>query len=468
MKKVLLIFLVISSQICFSQETEQDEIIILLNNYSGEVIATATKLVQVGKWYPWVYPLTPWQLITDTEFDRIESNNWDDGSQGYSGRIIFDTEYDQNRDKTLALSAYKISFSGNKTATFYVDVLHSTTYGGYEDRKFTYNYGDDIIYYGECPQCTELYPNDITYIYEQQTTALLEDFWDNCMYYVKENGYPLKVHWGRNPDIETVSYYKIYRTFGICDMLPDGGTEKWIGTVSGDVKFFVDNSYTVGDGSTQFIYKVKAFNSQHQGTDFSNELKICGNVDWSQNLFLTNDNGSLRLVWGPYFEGTISGFKVYRKVGGGSFTQVGSTLSSSTYEWTDPDYGYEPNGVSIQYYVTAVLQSSEDPTNTVSTSGIQMGKELFNQSSYDFSLSSNYPNPFNPMTTIEYSVSDLTLVDLRIYNNMGEEIAVLVSEQKAAGNYSVQFNAFNLPSGIYFYRLQAGRQSLVKNMVLLK
>ncbi len=97
-----------------------------------------------------------------------------------------------------------------------------------------------------------------------------------------------------------------------------------------------------------------------------------------------------------------------------------------------------------------------------------MGKELFNQSSYDFSLSSNYPNPFNPMTTIEYSVSDLTLVDLRIYNNMGEEIAVLVSEQKAAGNYSVQFNAFNLPSGIYFYRLQAGRQSLVKNMVLLK
>jgi len=147
---------------------------------------------------------------------------------------------------------------------------------------------------------------------------------------------------------------------------------------------------------------------------------------------------------------------------------VGSTLSSSTYEWTDPDYGYEPNGVSIQYYVTAVLQNSEDPTNTVSTSGIQMGKELFNQSSYDFSLSSNYPNPFNPMTTIEYSVSDLTLVDLRIYNNMGEEIAVLVSEQKAAGNYSVQFNAFNLPSGIYFYRLQAGRQSLVKNMVLLK
>lgn len=465
MRKFLIVLVIASSSVSFCQESVEDEIIILLENYSGQVIATATRHLYVGKWYPPVYPTTPFELVDGTRFDIVQSDNWDDGIQGYSGRIIFDAEYDQNTDKTVALSVYKISFSGDKASTFWVDII---TDGSQQDVYFTYNYGNDLLYSGVCPNCTLVNPDEITYVYNEQETDDLEDYWAHCMYYVKENGYPLKVHWGKNPDIETVSYYKIYRTFGICEMLPDGGTEKWIGTVLGNVRYFVDNSYTIGDGSTQFVYRVKAFNSQHQATGFTNELKICGDVDWSHNLFLTDNSGSIRLVWGPYYGGTISGFKVYRKLGSGSFSQVGSTLSSSTYEWTDPDYGYDPNGVSIQYYVTAVLQSSEDPTNTVSTTGTQIGKELPNQISYDFYLSSNYPNPFNPSTIIDYSINEITSVDLRVYNNMCEEIAVLVNEQKAPGKYSAQFNASHLSSGVYFYRLTAGNRNITRQMVLLK
>ncbi len=89
-------------------------------------------------------------------------------------------------------------------------------------------------------------------------------------------------------------------------------------------------------------------------------------------------------------------------------------------------------------------------------------------------LYQNYPNPFNPVTTIKYSipanadVETQNLASLRIYNILGKEIATLVNERKAPGVYSVRFDASNLPSGIYFYRLTAGGKTLTKKMILLK
>jgi hypothetical protein len=84
-----------------------------------------------------------------------------------------------------------------------------------------------------------------------------------------------------------------------------------------------------------------------------------------------------------------------------------------------------------------------------------------------FSLQQNYPNPFNPSTTISYSLPKAALVSLRIFNTLGEEVAVLVDERKEAGYHEVTWNA-NVPSGIYFYRLRAGEYVETKKMVLLK
>jgi hypothetical protein len=90
-----------------------------------------------------------------------------------------------------------------------------------------------------------------------------------------------------------------------------------------------------------------------------------------------------------------------------------------------------------------------------------------------FSLKQNYPNPFNPVTTIKYSIpnvgtSFMKFVQLKVYNTLGEEVETLVNEEKPAGSYTVKFDASNLPSGVYIYRLTAGNYSAVKKLVLLK
>ena len=91
-----------------------------------------------------------------------------------------------------------------------------------------------------------------------------------------------------------------------------------------------------------------------------------------------------------------------------------------------------------------------------------------------FSLSQNYPNPFNPYTIIKYSVASkenlrsTTLVQLKVYDILGNEIAVLVNDEKQAGNFQVEFDASQMPSGIYFYRLNAGSFTQTKKMILLK
>ena len=84
-----------------------------------------------------------------------------------------------------------------------------------------------------------------------------------------------------------------------------------------------------------------------------------------------------------------------------------------------------------------------------------------------FVLNQNYPNPFNPSTTIRYELPKAANVTIKIFNTLGQEIAVLVNERKDAGSYQVQWNA-NVPSGIYFYRLQAGDFIDTKKAVLLK
>lgn len=83
-------------------------------------------------------------------------------------------------------------------------------------------------------------------------------------------------------------------------------------------------------------------------------------------------------------------------------------------------------------------------------------------------LFSNYPNPFNPITTIKYEIANPDLVQLNIYNLIGEKVAILVNDYKVAGNYSIEFDGSNLPSGVYVYVLRVGSVYKVKKMVLLK
>ncbi|MCX6138797.1 MAG: T9SS type A sorting domain-containing protein [Ignavibacteriales bacterium] len=91
-----------------------------------------------------------------------------------------------------------------------------------------------------------------------------------------------------------------------------------------------------------------------------------------------------------------------------------------------------------------------------------------NNAPNSFVLHQNYPNPFNPSTTIEYSIPQQSQVTVKIFDLLGREVAVLVNGRKESGRYSVQWNAAAMPSGIYFYRIEAAGYSATKKLILLK
>jgi hypothetical protein len=98
------------------------------------------------------------------------------------------------------------------------------------------------------------------------------------------------------------------------------------------------------------------------------------------------------------------------------------------------------------------------------TTGVNEKNELPN----NFNLSQNYPNPFNPTTTISFSLPSKSYVSLKVFDALGREVSILVSKELTAGKYSEQWNSGSLPSGVYFYRLQAGNYCETRKLVLLK
>ena len=86
----------------------------------------------------------------------------------------------------------------------------------------------------------------------------------------------------------------------------------------------------------------------------------------------------------------------------------------------------------------------------------------------EFTLYQNYPNPFNPSTTFKYDIKERSFVELKIYDLLGREVYKMVNKEKPAGSYQIEFDAKDLPSGIYLYKLQAGDFVETKKMVLMK
>lgn len=117
---------------------------------------------------------------------------------------------------------------------------------------------------------------------------------------------------------------------------------------------------------------------------------------------------------------------------------------------TDPNFT-DASGFSIITPSTGI----EDLTNEGNLAG-------------SFQLEQNYPNPFNPTTSIRFSLPGSEFVELSIYNQLGQKVETLINKQMAAGSYSLNWNAEGLPSGVYFYRLQAGYQQQMKKAILMK
>jgi len=144
-----------------------------------------------------------------------------------------------------------------------------------------------------------------------------------------------------------------------------------------------------------------------------------------------------------------------------------------------------PVGKTKEVMVAYIIGRGNDPINSIDVAKSYANEiQLFYENNFGypivlsadnkdnklntFSLKQNYPNPFNPTTTITYQIPELSFVTLKVYDVLGNEIAILVNEEKPAGIYEVEFGGTGLPSGTYFYRLNAGNFVETKKLVLLR
>ena len=176
-------------------------------------------------------------------------------------------------------------------------------------------------------------------------------------------------------------------------------------------------------------------------------------------------DGNTILEWSTATETNNLGFEIQRsfnsgKNGGGWFTAGfvnghGTTTSPQNYSFTD--YGL---GTTVYYRLKQI-----DFNGTYKYSEVL---EVNSVSVNTIALEQNYPNPFNPSTKIKYQVANDGVVSLKVYNSLGEEVAVLVNSYQPAGIYEVDFDGSKLTGGVYFYKLQAGDYVLTKKMILLR
>ncbi len=181
------------------------------------------------------------------------------------------------------------------------------------------------------------------------------------------------------------------------------------------------------------------------------------------------NNNQVNLAWQTATEVNNYGFQVERKkekVGSkweniGFVEGAGNSNSIKEYSFTDEN----PPNEEIQYRLKQIDIDGQFEYSEIIE--VEIGAPT------KFELTQNYPNPFNPTTTISYAIPSVETrhalsVQLIVYDLLGRKVATLVNEKQSPGNYSVEFDASKLSSGIYFYRLSAGGFVSVKKMILMK
>ncbi len=170
----------------------------------------------------------------------------------------------------------------------------------------------------------------------------------------------------------------------------------------------------------------------------------------------------VELNWSTATETNNQGFQVEKMNAAGTFEQIGYVAGFGTT--TEPKaYSFIDSKLDAGTYSYRLKQIDFDGSFEYSD---VVEVEVSIPAVY--SLDQNYPNPFNPSTTIKYSIAEDGFVKLAVYNMLGEEVATIVNTTQKAGKYEVNFNASQLSSGVYVYRIEASNFTSVKKLMLLK
>lgn len=219
------------------------------------------------------------------------------------------------------------------------------------------------------------------------------------------------------------------------------------------------------DHSQQIIYRGGVYKSTNGGTDWIEQSNGFGNID---NLNISsiaiNPQNSQYVYVGTYdhnYHDRSSGRGVFKSSdGGNSWLQINNGLgilytTVITIDPLNPNKLYLGTGGNGVFETNDIVNIDEQENGVLE---IPQQIELFQ----------NYPNPFNPLTTIRYGIPKLMDVKIEVFNILGERIDVLINERKNPGYYTSFFDAGNLPSGIYFYRLAADRVVKFRKMLIVK
>jgi 2',3'-cyclic-nucleotide 2'-phosphodiesterase (5'-nucleotidase family) len=228
---------------------------------------------------------------------------------------------------------------------------------------------------------------------------------------------------------------------------------------------------TTDNGATWFIQEPSAVNDLGGGV-YCVEFSDVDGVDGFWGLGLRDRvlpveltsfdadviNGEVALAWTTASELNIARFELTRN--GEKLAEVAAqnNASGANYSYTD-----SPVAGEYTYELSEVTLNGEH--NVLGSVTVELSDNVVVN---EYRLGEAYPNPFNPQTNIDFVIPNAEYVTLNVFNPLGQIVATLVNDQREAGSYSVQFDASNLTSGIYFYRLEAGSFSAMRKMMLVK
>lgn len=264
------------------------------------------------------------------------------------------------------------------------------------------------------------------------------------------------------PSINTLFNYAITYEKGACVL-------HMLRYVLGDSTFFsalklyaTDAHFTFANASTDdFIQKINSVTGQ--------------NLDWFFNEWVKQPNHPIYNNTYALLPNNQVQFKAEQVQSLPAFFQMPIELKISFSDGSDTTLRID-NSSNDQIFTFTFDKIPDsltfDPNNnivlkqgvTTKASSVTAGQEF----PLRFTLEQNFPNPFNPTTEIRYQISNASDVTLKVYNVLGQEVATLVSEKKSPGKYTVNFDGSNITSGVYFYRLTAGKFVSTKRMVLIR
>ncbi len=262
------------------------------------------------------------------------------------------------------------------------------------------------------------------------------------------------------------------------------------------------NFEAVGDYYFAIVVGAGLFISKDAGATWANEnpsSPLTGVYNYNGVIYGMSGNGVFKFdfgndTWTAFNSGFPSDGAFYWVT---SMTHIGNTIftsgvsilanfssvhssSDNGISWVEPDNTNlpSPNSAGSYFHITANssnvfyyyygLADADKRGLYTTTHNAVTSVEKSDGLPENYSLSQNYPNPFNPSTTIQFSIPETEHVSLKIFDSVGREVKSLVNDNLGAGVYSIDFNAGNLSSGVYFYRLKTGRFQETRKLTLIK